>query len=172
MNYTYYEGTHTGVKYKPGITFGYKIAVPDNSDRDLGLLVEHDGLNQENANAILDLAEQGKAPLTIYSARSDRYPSEGLLTHAYLHSLPGEKNAGAIDMDVDENDRLFVLTTMGIQCVRSFGLIDGILDLPDDFKPCAVAVENSVLYLKTSKGYYCRKLVVRENGRKFAGYYD
>ena len=35
-----------------------------------------------------------------------------------------QKVKGAIDMAVDHTDRLFVLTEMGIQCVRSFGLID------------------------------------------------
>lgn len=46
------------------------------------------------------------------------------ILHATLHTIPMQKVKGAIDMAVDHTDRLFVLTEMGIQCVRSFGLID------------------------------------------------
>ena len=98
------------------------------------------------------------------------------LLHATLHTIPRINPKGAIDMAVDKADRLYVLTSIGIQCVRSFGLIDVILALPDDSAPIAVAVTDA-LYLKTSKGVYRRDLCPEctENSgekRKFISYYD
>ncbi len=79
------------------------------------------------------------------------------LLHATLHTIPRYEPKGAIDMAVDPGDRLFVLTAIGIQCVRSFGLIDVILDLPDDTKPLAIALTDA-LYVKTEGGIYRRTL--------------
>lgn len=98
------------------------------------------------------------------------------LLHATLHTAPRINPKGAIDMAVDKADRLYVLTSIGIQCVRSFGLIDVILALPDDSAPLAVAVTDA-LYVKTPKGIYRRDLCPEctENSdekRKFISYYD
>jgi len=100
---------------------------------------------------------------------------KGLL-HATLHTVPRIYPKGAIDMAVDKADRLFVLTSIGVQCVRSFGLIDVILDLPDQTKPLEIAVSDA-LYVKTEKGAYKRSLcdVCTESDdqpRKFISYYD
>ena len=100
---------------------------------------------------------------------------KGLL-HATLHTVPRIYPKGAIDMAVDRADRLFVLTAIGIQCVRSFGLIDVILELPDQAKPLEITVLDA-LYLKTENGTYKRSLreICTENDghpRKFVSYYD
>ena len=93
--------------------------------------------------------------------------------HAMLHTIPGINPKGAIDMDIDVNDRLYVLTEIGIQCVRSFGLIDAILNLPEG-NPLEICVTDCI-FLKTDKGIYKRKLrseYLKENKRLFASYYD
>ena len=98
------------------------------------------------------------------------------LLHATLHTVPRINPKGAIDMAVDKADRLYVLTSIGIQCVRSYGLIDVILDLPDDSAPLGIAVFDA-LYVKTANGVYRRELqnVCTEESaekRKFISYYD
>ena len=93
--------------------------------------------------------------------------------HAMLHTLPGINPKGTIDMDVDVNDRLYVLTAIGIQCVRSFGLIDAILNLPEGI-PLEICVTDCI-FLKTDKGIYKRKLCpeyIKEKKRLFTSYYD
>ena len=79
-------------------------------------------------------------------------------------------------MAVDKADRLFVLTSIGIQCVRSYGLIDAILDLPDRTKPIKIAVSDA-LYVKTESGVYRRELreICTADGaekRRHISYYD
>ncbi len=100
----------------------------------------------------------------------------GALLHAALHTIPRIEPKGAIAMAVDRADRLYVLTAIGIQCVRSFGLIDVILDLPDASKPLGIAVTDA-LYVRTENGVYKRSLcdVCTEDAdekRKFVSYYD
>ena len=90
-----------------------------------------------------------------------------------LHTLPRVEPKGAIDMAVDSTDRLYVLTAMGIQCVRSFGLIDGIMDLPQG-EPLEIAVADG-LYVKTHLGTFRRALqpeCLHSKERKFSSYYD
>ena len=79
------------------------------------------------------------------------------LLHATLHTLPRVYPKGAIDMAVDAKDHLYVLTAVGIQCVRSFGLIDVVLDLPDGGVPTEIAIADA-LYVKTERGVYKRAL--------------
>ena len=100
--------------------------------------------------------------------------------HGMLHTLPQITPKGAIDLAVDENDRLYALTAIGVQCVRSFGLIDAILDLPDRSRPLALAFgaeDSDTLYLRTESGVYKRKMCARAASAaptepKHAGYYD
>lgn len=96
--------------------------------------------------------------------------------HAILHTIPRISQNGILDMVVDQTDRLFVLTEIGIQCVRSFGLVDAILDLPDSAKPLKIAITDA-LYIQTEKGIYKRRLcdecvIETENKRKQISYYD
>ena len=102
--------------------------------------------------------------------------------HGILHTLPGIYPKGAIDLAVDEEDRLYCLTMAGIQTVRSFGLIDVILDLPDDSKPYLMyfgknTYDKDYLYVKTEEGFYRRKLKNKGAGTeptppKHTEYYD
>jgi hypothetical protein len=106
---------------------------------------------------------------------ADITKEEGLL-HATLHSVPRIYPKGCIDLAVDKTDRLFVLTAIGIQTVRSFGLVDVILNLPDDGLPLEIAITDA-LYVKTDKGIYKRSLTVeciKETSvkRKYVEYYD
>ncbi len=96
--------------------------------------------------------------------------------HAVLHTIPRQRVRGAIHMAVDRTDRLYVLTEIGVQCVRSFGLTDVILDLPDDGKPLEIAVADA-LYVRTDRGTYRRALcgdcvTDGPEKRKQTGYYD
>ena len=98
------------------------------------------------------------------------------LVHAMLHTVSGYMPRGAIDLTVDRCDRLYVLTAIGIQCVRSFGLIDVILELPDDSEPLEIAVTDA-LYVRTVNGIYrrilCEDCVTQgEHKRKQVSYYD
>ncbi len=102
--------------------------------------------------------------LTAEGPRDDEHSQ----VHAYLHSLPGTRRRGPADIAVDRNDRLFALTEMGIQCVRSFGLVDVILDLPDGGKAEKIAVDDA-LYVKTERGIYRRKLADGCADREKAG---
>lgn len=98
------------------------------------------------------------------------------IVHAYLHTLPGCCSRGALDLAVDRTDRLYVLTEMGIQCVRSYGLIDVILDLPQNCIPQKIAVTDA-LYLQTKDAVYrrplCEECVVQgPEKRRQISYYD
>lgn len=113
----------------------------------------------------------------VYSFVNDSQRSaDKKLLHATLHTIPRIDPKGAVAITVDATDRLYALTAIGIQCVRSFGLIDVILDLPDDSTPVDIAVTDA-LYVKTEKGIYRRELCADctrfENPqRKFISYYD
>ena len=101
---------------------------------------------------------------------------EKRLLHATLHTIPRIDPKGAIDMAIDKADRLYVLTAIGIQCVRSFGLIDVILELPDKSLPIGIAISDA-LYVRTESGIYKRVLCEvctksDEQPRKFVSYYD
>lgn len=102
--------------------------------------------------------------------------TEKRLLHATLHTIPGIYPKGAVAMATDAVDRLYVLTAIGIQCVRSFGLIDVILDLPDNSAPVDIAI-NDALYVKTECGVYRRALRedctdFENSQRKYTSYYD
>ena len=98
--------------------------------------------------------------------------------HGMLHTLPQVSPKGAIDLAIDECDRLYALTAIGVQCVRSYGLIDAILDLPDKSRPLAIAFgDGDMLYLRTQSGVYRRKTCNRgatdaATEPKHVGYYD
>ena len=101
---------------------------------------------------------------------------ENRILHATLHTIARIEPKGVIDMASDKGDRLFALTSIGIQCIRSFGLIDVILDLPDNAQPLEIAIDDA-LYVKTATGSYKRELcsactVSDEAPRKAVGYYD
>ena len=89
---------------------------------------------------------------------------------------------GAFDICVDMNDRIFVATELGIQCVRSYGLIDAILPLPGNAIPQKVAFGGEgmqYLYADCGNQVYRRKMKFpgKQNPLeitepKFTSYYD
>lgn len=98
------------------------------------------------------------------------------ILHTTLHTIPRQCRKGVIDMSVDKTDRLFILTEIGIQCVRSFGLIDAILELPDSSKPLKIAITDA-LYVQTENEVYKRALreervTIGSEKRKQISYYD
>ena len=106
----------------------------------------------------------------------DMADKEKKILHATLHTIPRIDPKGAIDMAVDKADRLYVLTSIGIQCVRSYGLTDAVLELPDASEPISIAVTDA-LYVKTSNKIYRRELqdICTEESdekRRFVSYYD
>lgn len=121
-------------------------------------------------------AANGDEDIVYMHLNKDNMSYEKRILHATLHTIPRVLPKGAIDMAVSKTDRLFVLTAIGIQCVRSFGLVDVILELPDDANPLEIAVSDA-LYVRTEKGIYKRMLCkdcVTDNEvkRKNCGYYD
>lgn len=142
---------------------------------------EKNGIALENAPDDHDIAVYSSDKLAIYCANHDEdtvyihsVGNNGRLPHVLLHTFPTVYPIGAIDMAVDKGDRLFVLTAIGIQCVRSFGIVDSILDLPYG-RPSEIAVSDA-LYVKTSTGIYKRALTdeCTKNGalRRTVDYYD
>ncbi len=113
-----------------------------------------------------------------YPLRTNGEPDESKrYCHGFLHTLPGVYPKGALDLDADECDHLYVLTMMGIQCVRSFGLIDVILALPEGEMPEMIAIVGRTLWLKTDRGVWKRSLTHGERKAEgsephFVFYYD
>ena len=107
----------------------------------------------------------------VYSFVAENLSFDKSFIHATLHTIPRYNPKGALDLAVDTSDRLFVLTAIGVQCVRSFGLVDVILDLPDG-KPLEIALKEKELYVKTDKGIFRREIICGDGTRKFVSYYD
>ena len=63
-NYTVFEETITGKKYKPGTVFHCTVMIPD-ADTELGLYIGHDGGSRTDEQALLRLADEGKAPYCV-----------------------------------------------------------------------------------------------------------
>lgn len=85
-----------------------------------------------------------------------------LSTLAILHTKTVSKIHGALDIVTDEQDRIYALTELGIQCVRSFGIVDFILSLPEgsSFDEIAIGDNNGVsyLYVKNDTKIYRKKI--------------
>ena len=52
---------------------------------------------------------------------------DGIYLFAVLHIPTDFKTPGAWDLCVDSEDRVYAVTELEIQCIRSFGLVDVIL---------------------------------------------
>lgn len=55
---------------------------------------------------------------------------DGVYLHASLHAPTEFVHPGVYDLYVDADDRIYAATELGIQCVRSYGLVDVILHHP------------------------------------------
>ena len=97
-----------------------------------------------------------------------------------LHTLPQVFPKGTIDLAIDEEDRLYVLTAIGIQCVRSFGLIDAILELPEAGVPERISFgkdDPDSLFIQMCGHVWhrkmrCRALTERPTVPRHVDYYD
>ncbi len=91
---------------------------------------------------------------------------DGSLTGRYLHgafhTYPDFAYPGATDLTVDAHDRVYAATELGVQCIRSFGLIDVIAPMPRNAAPQALAIteteEGSFLAVSTAENVYERRL--------------
>lgn len=82
--------------------------------------------------------------------------------HAALHLPIDFRCPGAYDLCADSTDRIFAATEMGIQCVRSFGIIDVILPLPGERVPERVALggeDGAYLYAQAGDVVYRRRML-------------
>ena len=84
------QGEYRAVKHRPGNVYAYEIAVPEKTEAEYALLVQHDGLNQAECNVLERLAEEGAVPQCVC-----------------LGILPGHQAAtgkGGYDRDMRMND--------------------------------------------------------------------
>ena len=159
-----------------GSKWEYCEQLPDVMGKIPEILAEtYDSVVLSNDEKVWYAGQKQDDLIYMYVNEENILPEKRIL-HGTLHTIPRQKIKGAIDMAVDRTDRLFVLTEMGIQCVRSYGLIDVILDLPDDTVPEKIAITDA-LYVQTEKGVYRRELcadcvTVSEVKRKQTSYYD
>lgn len=97
--------------------------------------------------------------------------------HGALHLATDFETPGAIGICVDSDDRLYALTEIAVQTVRSYGLIDVILSLPAG-RPERIAFgAGNMLYVQSSEGIWCRKLLTSArtdtpSAPKHTSYYD
>lgn len=88
---------------------------------------------------------------------------DGSLDKPYVHCALHQKTdftyPGAFSICVDNQDRIYAATEIGIQTVRSFGLIDAILEHPENLQTEKVALSaDGYLYARTEEGSFRRKL--------------
>ena len=74
----------TGKKYKPGLNFEFRLTVPDADVSEYALLVDHDGYNEGNVNALLRLASLLGATVEETVAVGDSQNDLDNLRHAGL----------------------------------------------------------------------------------------
>ena len=83
---------------------------------------------------------------------------KGRYIHASLHRNTDFVYAGAFDICVGAHDRLYAATELGVQCVRTFGLIDVISPLlsriiPEKIKISMVGEEKKLVVLANNASY-------------------
>ena len=86
---------------------------------------------------------------------------------------------GAFDLFVTADDRIFAATELGVQCIRSFGLVDAILPLPWNAVPDKIRLAGNILYADCGDAVFLRKMKVQgklsleePSPPKHTGYYD
>ena len=152
-------------------------AFPNESACDVPLALTRDYKTVVLSNDAQMWYASGENDDVIYSyVNNGHYENKKRNLHTVLHTIPRISQKGILDMAVDRTDRLYVLTEIGVQCVRSFGLVDVILDLPDHSAPIKIAVDDA-LYVQTENGIYKRALCEEcttdgDKKRKQIGYYD
>ncbi len=96
----------------------------------------------------------------VYSAVMEKDGTiSAVYTHAFLHLNADFITPGAFDICVDNEDRIYAATELGIQVARNFGPIDVILENPDKTNPKRVSISDTgYLYVETQAGIYRRKI--------------
>ena len=96
-----------------------------------------------------------------------------------LHAPTDFHCPGAYDICVDSKDRVFAATELGVQCVRSYGLVDVILPLPRNEIPQKLAISDDRLYADCGEKIYSRKIkstakndALQPEMPHFTSYYD
>ena len=111
-------------------------------------------------NTRLYMAEQNRAVVTAYTIQPDGNLT-GRFVHAALHTETDSPVPGALDLCASSDDRVYAATVSGIQCIRSFGLIDVIVPLPDGHIPHEIEFETvdgqPYLYAKTGEKIFRRR---------------
>ncbi|MBQ7170712.1 MAG: SMP-30/gluconolactonase/LRE family protein [Clostridia bacterium] len=77
-----------------------------------------------------------------------------------LHTLTDWTVPGALSLCVDREDRVYAATELGIQVIRSFGQVEGIVPLPDGAVPEEIAFggeENGWLYARNGDTVWRRR---------------
>lgn len=97
--------------------------------------------------------------------------------HGALHLATDFETPGALDICVDSDDRVYALTEIAVQTVRSFGLIDVILSLPEGAPKRIAFGEGNMLYVETDAGIWRRRLLTSARtdtptAAKCTAYYD
>lgn len=105
---------------------------------------------------------------------------DGIYVLATLHVATESHSPGVFDLCIDREDRLYAATELGIQCIRSYGIVDAILLNPE--RTAAVSSleleEDGKLYALSSAATYVRQLKnkgIQTNAimiPKHSGYYD
>ena len=111
----------------------------------------------------LYVADAARGCVSFYRIRPDgtldeRYP------HGMLHIKPDFKIPGAVSICVDEVDRVYAATELGIQCIISFGIVEAILDLPAGRVPRRLRFDGPYLCAETDAGCFRRRL--KHGGRR------
>jgi len=109
----------------------------------------------------LYIADLDKDCVYVSTIRPDGIP-EGKLTHGVLHHEPDYNHSGAYDLCVSSCDRVFAITELGIQSMRSFGLVDVIAALPDGKLPEKIEfgiTEQNYLYALADGIVYKRRIL-------------
>ncbi len=95
-----------------------------------------------------------------------------------LHKAKDQIHIGGLDIAVDSNDRLYIASDIGVQCMRSFGIVDIILPLPGDICADKVTLAGNILYAAGNGKCFSRKLCACEKTNdtdvllRHTGYYD
>ncbi|MBQ6165458.1 MAG: hypothetical protein IJK23_13385 [Clostridia bacterium] len=109
--------------------------------------------------------------------------SDGSLTDlkplCSLQTATDPQDPGAFGLCVSEDDWTLAATGLGVQCVRSFGLVDAILPLPGNAVPKQIRLSGNLLYADCGDAVFCRKMKIRgkqpgdkPSPPKHNGYYD
>ncbi|MCR5042204.1 MAG: hypothetical protein K6C36_08940, partial [Clostridia bacterium] len=132
-------------------------------EKDSTQTVAADGFSEPTAVALssdlwrLYIADRSRACVYAATIRAD-----GSLTDIKpLSSLQTETDPlfpGASDLCVTTDDRILAATELGVQCVRSFGLVDAILPLPGNAVPKKLRLAGNILYADCGDAVFCRKM--------------